>query len=183
MADLWTEARPILAAVAPKIATALGGPVAGLAVAAIGAALGIVPDDAAATALAVAKATPDQLLALKQADQAFAVKLKELDIDLDRLAAQDRDSARRREVDTRSTAPALLAGVVVIGYFGVTWSLFAGAAVIPKEYEMLAGSLLGGLAAALTQVLNYYFGTSKSSADKTQMLDAIIARRGSAGTT
>ena len=40
---------------------------------------------------AMAAATPDQLLALKQADQDFAVRMRELDIDLEKIAASDRD--------------------------------------------------------------------------------------------
>ena len=45
---------------------------------------------------AAARATPEQLLALKQAEQDFAVKMRELDIDLERIANEDRSSARNR---------------------------------------------------------------------------------------
>ena len=54
---------------------------------------------------AAAKATPEQLLALKTAEQDFAVKMRELDIDLERIANADRDSARNREVATKDWTP------------------------------------------------------------------------------
>jgi hypothetical protein len=70
--------------VAPSIASAVGGPLAGMATRAISEALLGKPDGTEAELTeAAAKATPEQLLALKTAEQDFAVKMRELDIDLE----------------------------------------------------------------------------------------------------
>jgi len=70
--------------VAPSIASAVGGPLAGMATRAISDALLGKPDGTEQElAEAAAKATPEQLLALKQAEQDFAIKMRELDIDLE----------------------------------------------------------------------------------------------------
>jgi hypothetical protein len=109
--------KKIVGSVAPVLATALGGPLAGVATKAVAAAvLGKPEAKESDIAAALAGATPEQLAALKKADQDFAVRMRELDIDLDRLASEDRDSARRREVDARdSWTPRLLALLVTAG--------------------------------------------------------------------
>lgn len=90
MAD-W---KSIVGTVAPAIATALGGPLAGLGVAAVGKALGL--GDGASedeVSAAVLKASPEQLLSVKKAELEFTARMKELDVDLERIAVADRHSA------------------------------------------------------------------------------------------
>ena len=67
-----------LAGIAPTLATALGGPLAGIAVKAAVGAFGL-NDDATANDLAkaVASATPEQLAALKKIDNDFAVQMRD----------------------------------------------------------------------------------------------------------
>ena len=85
--------------VAPSIASAVGGPLAGMATKAISEALLGKPDGTEEElAQAAIKATPEQLLALKKAENDFALQMRELDIDLERIAGADRDSARNREI-------------------------------------------------------------------------------------
>ena len=114
--------------VAPSIASAVGGPLAGMATRAISDALLGKPDGTEQELeKAVASATPEQLLALKKAEQEFAVKMRELDIDLERISNEDRDSARNREVSLRDWTPRVLAGLITVGYFGVLfWMLRFG---------------------------------------------------------
>ena len=79
----------IVGAVAPSIATAIGGPLGGMAMKVVAEVLGLPGDSSEKdVAKAMASATPDQLLALKQADQDFAVRMRELDIDLEKLQEQ-----------------------------------------------------------------------------------------------
>ena len=89
----------IIGSVAPTIASALGGPLAGTAVGALSHALFGTPDKPQAEVeQAVASATPEQLLTIKQAEAEFAEKMKQLDVDLAKLAVDDRNSARQREI-------------------------------------------------------------------------------------
>lgn len=158
MADFWDSALSTLAAVAPSIATAFGGPVAGLAVKAIEGVFGLdSTGDKNAAMQAIAGATPDQILALKKADNDFAVQMRQLDIDLEKISAGDRDSARRREVDSHdSWTPRLLAGLIVMAYAAVQWYILGH--VIEQGMREIVLRSLGTIDGALMLVLSYYFG-------------------------
>ena len=82
----------LIETIAPTIATAIGGPVAGMAVKALSTALlgheNGTEDDITS---ALATATPDQIVAIKTADSNFKIQMKKLDIDLERISADDRD--------------------------------------------------------------------------------------------
>ena len=121
---------------------------------------------------AMASATPDQLLALKQADQDFAVRMRELDIDLEKIAAGDRDSARRREAQVRDWMPRVLAFVVVAGFMATVFLVLLGLVDGMKDPLMATtvGTLIGFVSAKAEQVIAYYFGSSSSSQQKTQLL-------------
>ena len=78
----------LLGQIAPTIATAIGGPVAGMAVKALSSALGLSPDASTDDVqAALMNATPEQLAAIKKVDADFKVQMKELDIDLEKIAA------------------------------------------------------------------------------------------------
>ena len=163
----------VIGAVAPTLATAMGGPLAGMAVTAIAGALGL-PVDANKDDLAkaVASATPEQLVALKKVDNDFAVRMKELDIDLEKIAAGDRDSARRREASVKDFMPRLLAFLVVGGFMGTVFAVLLGYVDGMKDPMMATtvGTLIGFVSAKAEQVIAYYFGSSNSSQQKTALL-------------
>lgn len=171
--------KSIVGTVAPGIATALGGPLAGVAVRTLSQVLlGTADGSQEAVEKAVLAADPAMLASLKQAEFQFQKDMKALDIDLERISAQDRDSARRREVETGSWAPAILAGILLIGYFAVVAAFVTGQVIIPKEYELVFGNLLGTLSSGVGLALGYYYGSSVGSKDKTAaMASAMSARR------
>lgn len=150
----------LLKTIAPTVATVLGGPLAGLAVKTIGDAIGMDEPTQAKIekALTGSHLTAEQILAIKNADQALIVKLKELDIDVQKIAAADRDSARKREVDTKDWTPKILAAVIVVTWGGVQWYLLRH--VIHEDMRELVMRVLGTLDAALMLVLSYYYGAS-----------------------
>lgn len=163
----------IVGAVAPTIATAIGGPLGGMAMKVVADVLGLPADSSEKdVSKAMASATPDQLLALKQADQDFAVRMRELDIDLEKIAASDRDSARRREAQVRDWMPRVLAFVIVAGFMGTVFMVLAGYVEGMKDPLMATtvGTLIGFVSAKAEQVVAYYFGSSSSSQQKTQLL-------------
>jgi hypothetical protein len=157
--------------VAPSIATAVGGPLAGMATRAISEALLGKPDGSEAELVeAAAKATPEQLLALKKAEQDFAVQMRELDVDLERIANEDRNSARDREIKTKDLTPRLLAGSITLGYFGVLFfMLLNGLPTTGGSEAMLV--MLGTLGTAWGGVVAYYFGSSAGSKEKTDAMN------------
>jgi len=145
--------------VAPTIATALGGPVAGMAVKALSTALlghGDGTEDDIKTALATA--TPDQIAAIRKVDADFKVQMKQLDIDLQKIAADDRNSARQMAIQTHDLTPRFLAIVVVICYGLAQYYLFTH--VIEQSMRELVARVLGTIDGALMMILSYYFGSS-----------------------
>lgn len=162
--------------VAPSIASAVGGPLAGMATRAISEALLGKPDGTEQELEnAVASATPEQLLALKKAEQEFAVKMRELDIDLERISNEDRDSARNREVSLRDWTPRVLAGLITVGYFGVLfWMLRFGLPNTGSSEALLV--MLGALGTAWGGVVAYYFGSSAGSKEKTEAMNKMVRK-------
>jgi len=157
--------------VAPSIASAVGGPLAGMATKAISEALLGKPDGSEEELLqAAAKASPEQLLALKKAENDFALQMRELDIDLERIASEDRDSARNREIKTKDWTPKILAGGITVGYFGVLFYMLThGLPTTGGSEAMLV--MLGTLGTAFGGVMAYYFGSSAGSKEKTEALN------------
>lgn len=165
----------ILRVAAPTLATALGGPLAGFAVKALSQAILGTPDGAEADiAAAVASGNPDILLKLKEADQAFAVRMRELDIDVDKIDAGDRDSARKREATVGGYANPFLAGVIVASFMGMVAFVLIRGLKVPPDQAALIGTLIGYVSAKADQVVSYYFGSSSGSAHKNVMMERAI---------
>lgn len=172
MAFEWNQ---LLSVIAPTVATALGGPLAGMAVKTLSTAL--LGNDAGSEKeieAAMLGATSEQLLAVKTAEQTFVVKMRELEIDVERVNAEDRTSARQMQVETRSWIPGTLAMVVTLGYFGALGVMLKWG--LPKE---VAGNealllIMGGLTTAFGALINFYFGSSVSSRAKDETLHASI---------
>jgi len=165
--------KAVVGTVAPAIATALGGPLAGTAVAALSKALLGRPDGSEEeVAAAIATGGTDALAAIRAADQAFKTEMTKLGIDLERIHAADRDSARQREVKAGDTAtPRALAFLVTVGFFGVlAYLLHAGKP--PSGGDALL-VMLGALGGAWASIVAYYFGSSSGSAEK----NVLLARR------
>lgn len=167
--------KSLLATVAPALATALGGPLAGVATRAISAKL-LDGRDLAATDLGklVGGATPELLGKLREADQQFALDMQQIGVDLERIAATDRNSARTRETARGDSTPAKLAAVAVIGFFTVLTAMML--MPIPESAQQPVNILLGALTGLLLQVGNYYFGSSAGSARKNEMINAVIGK-------
>ena len=169
--SLLDQFGPLLGQIAPTIATALGGPLAGIAVKTLSNVLlghdNGSEDDVKA---AMTSASPDQLVALKKIDADFKAHMKELDIDLERIAAGDRDSARQMQRETKDWVPKLLAIVITIGFFGIlVWMLVMG---MPQTGTEALLMMLGALGTAWTGVVNFYYGSSAGSKAKNDLLAA-----------
>lgn len=183
MASKLDAVKGIIGSVAPALATALGGPLAGLAVSKISTAItgkpDTPPDDVAAT---IQQTTdPQLLLKLKQADAEFAEQMKQLDVDLEALAEKDRESARTMQVATRSWIPAFLAIALTIGFFGLLALLALHQ--VPSANETVIVQDTGILGTAWVAMIAYYFGSSTGDDRKTEiMANQIAGRRNVTGT-
>lgn len=165
--DDWKK---LVGAVAPGLATALGGPLAGVAVSAISDKLLGKPDGTEAEVAAViANGGADALAKLREADQAFEVRLRELGIDLEKVHQADRADARGMAAKTGDVwTPRLLAFLVTVGFFGVLgWLLIGGKPTTGGDALLV---MLGALGGAWGSIIAYYYGSSSSSAAKTELL-------------
>jgi hypothetical protein len=181
MSDIWRGAKGVLGAVAPVLATAMGGPLAGQAVSAIAMALGLGPDtEEQAVAQAVAKASPEQLLALKMADQRFKLEMEKLGVELERIAVEDRSSARKREAAVRDWTPRILGFTIIFGFLYTVWAVMQGS--VPNLRDpttaTMVGAVIGYISAKADQVISYYFGSSAGSARKTDQMDRLLSTTG-----
>ncbi len=171
--DFLKAAGGILATIAPTVASAMGGPLAGMATTALIGALGLSPDTSKDDVFkAISTATPEQLLKLKEIEQQFLLDMKKLEIDVTKLNVDNTKDARAREVATRDWTPRILAGLIIGLYIGVQFYLL-GYVLDDKQINIVMRSL-GTLDAAVGLVLGYYFGSSVGSANKTDQLTTII---------
>lgn len=170
MAEKWKK---IVGTVAPTIAAGLFGPFAGLATKALAEGLGL-SSDATETEIekAVLAADPSQLATLRQIDADFKVEMKKLDIDLEQIFAQDRDSARRRQQSTEDPMNGWLSALVTIGFFGELIALMF--LEIPDASKPALLIMLGVLGTEFSRIMAFYFGSSKGSQDKTQLLSGAL---------
>lgn len=170
--------KKVIGGIAPTIATALGGPMAGAAVNAIAEKLDIAPQsDVADTEQAIVDAlesgSPTVWAQVKRAEQDFKVQLKQLDIDLEKVHQEDRASARERQVALKDKAPGILAAVIM-GIFTMVlvfqfMIVFRQIIIDPSSMRVLDASL-GILSAAVVSVVSYYFGSSVGSKRKTELM-------------
>jgi hypothetical protein len=154
-----------LKTIAPTIATALGGPLAGLAVDAISKAIGIDPKDVQAT-IDSGKLNADQIMLIKQAEIQMAARAQEMGLDFAKLSNDDRKSARDMQVATKSYLPPTLAIGVTVGFFGILFGLMFG----QIEHAPQIDIMLGSLGTAWTGIIAFYFGSSAGSQAKDDLL-------------
>lgn len=162
-----------LKSIAPTVATALGGPLAGAAVSALGSILGV-PDATQATIANLFKdgqLTADNLAEIRKLELDYQNQEKERGFKFAELEFKDRDSARSMAVSTHSVTPSILTWIIV------ALTLAAEAALLfnqvpPGADPIIIGRVLGTMDSALVMVLSFWFGSNSSSQQKTAMLAA-----------
>jgi hypothetical protein len=158
-----------LKTIAPLIGTALGGPLGGAAAAFVADKLGIESRtiDAVSEVLKSGQMTPDQITQIKLAEIEFQKFLKDNGIKLEEVHAADRADARKMHALIRSPMPAILSLLVTLGYFGVLIGMMTDNLRVADSQALL---MLGSLGTAWGMVMAFWFGTTKSSGDKNEML-------------
>jgi hypothetical protein len=167
MKEFLRKAFPFLSA-----AASAAGPIGAAGAAVLGAVIGKdVKPEQLETELTKLTMTEEGRLKALEAEQKFALDMRKLNFEhaeeIERIAAQDRASARDREKIVKDLTPKVLA-YSIIGLFGavVISTLFGWA----KVDTVMAGTLVGYCAAKAEQIVSYYFGSSSGSAEKTKLL-------------
>ena len=153
--------------IAPTIATALGGPLAGMAVSAVSKAIGVDPEKVD-DLISNNKLTAEQVAQIKIAEIELQKQAQELGLNFEKLAVDDRKSAREMQAATSSWVPPLLAASVTIGFFAILGGMLFGKMSIADNTALTM--MLGSLGTAWTGIIAYYFGSSAGSQAKTDLL-------------
>ena len=158
-----------LSGVAPTIASALLGPLGGVAVAGLTKILGIDGGTVADVTKAISdgKITPEQMAEIKKLEMQFQAEEKERGFRYSELEFKDRDSARQMQIQTHSNTPTVLTYMVTVGFFSILGWMLADPHVIDSPPLMI---MLGSLGTAWTGCISYWFGTTSGSIAKTNLL-------------
>lgn len=174
----WQDVAKLVVGAAPMVGAAIGGPpgaALGMGVKALAGILGITKEDP----------TPDEVHASIQADPDFALKAKALDYNFQMAMRQadkeefmaaiaDVQNARNRQIehekDTGHTDYNLyiLAWVLIAGFFLIIYALMSK--TIPDDAQSVLFMLLGTLAAGFGSVIQFFFGSTRSSGAKDQTI-------------
>ena len=151
----------IVGAVAPTIGTAIAGPMGNMALGKIAEVLGC-PADHKSVEKAVQNATPEQMIELKKAEQEFEVQMKELDVDVFKLEAQEKQHAR--SMFSKDWTARIIGLVTISGFLGY---IFLVTLQPPEQNsEALINLVLGYLGGLASAIISFYFGASHTSDKK-----------------
>ena len=167
MKNFGKKAMDILKGIAPLAASAVGGPFAGAAMSILAKTLGV---DENQVEDYILSASPDQLLELKKAELELDRWREEAGIRKEELAVQDRQSARQLAMEKGILAQVVLSVGYTVGYFSIMFVFVFGGADVAQEELGMINTLIGALGAAQLSILNFWFGSSKGSKDKSEAL-------------
>lgn len=165
----WSDLGNIVGKAAPALGTALAGPTGGALGTALASLLGSDP-------------TPESVKAAIDSNPEWALKAQELELEMQKAVLADRDSARGLQKAALSAGKGefqnwLAAGVLIGGVIMLACIAFMPIDGLSDNIRMY---VLGFLTAAMTQVLNYFFGStnwsnknSVSTAGKVTLYDRI----------
>ena len=162
----------VLGKLCPTVATALLGPLGGVAVSALGSILGVsdATKEKIADAIQSGQMTPEQVSEIKKLEMQYQNDEKERGFKYDELTFKDRDSAR--QYNTQGGIQNKLFGlslVILCVTLGTEITVLING-YPPNVPDIVVGRILGLMDAVAMMVLAYYYGTSHGSAQKTDLL-------------
>lgn len=150
---------------APMLGTALGGPVVGTATKMLSdALLGKENANEDELAKAIQNASPDDILKIKQAEQNFVLKMKELKIKEKDLVFEDKKSAREMQVKTKSKTPAVLAYLLTAMVGTMVYGLMFYA--IPEGNKDIIHIVFGSVMTAWIGATQFFHGATINDEDR-----------------
>ena len=151
----------LLKSLAPTIASAAGGPMAGMAVKMAATKLGI-PNATANEIEDLIEREPEKAVVLKQADKEFKDRIREMEIDLEsfKTEVEDRQDARKKNREANDWTPRIFILLALMLYGG----FIVLVTVMPHDQndETIISLVLGQLSSLLALGGSYYFGSSNS---------------------
>lgn len=169
----WKE---IVKKVAPVLGSAIGGPFGGLAANSISNAIFGESKSEDEVIEAIQSGDPDTLINLKKANNDFQARMRELGIQEQDLVFLDKSNAREMAKGTSIVPQAVLSGVFVVGYFCIV-TVVAWLTISPdginQSFMPVLLMLIGALTTAVPQILSFWFGSSRGSQQKNDLIKAL----------
>lgn len=168
----WESIGKIVGNSAPLVGNLLGGPMGGAAGNLLASFLGCENDPAVVANLL--NSDPDAILKMKEFTFKHQEQLARMNLEAEKARLADVQDARDREVAiTRYTGKRdwhlyFLAWSIVVGFFVVLGVLMFKP--LPNAQNQIVAMLFGNLGMGLGTVIAYFFGSSRSSADKNNLL-------------
>jgi len=192
----WSDVAEKIAKAAPIVGTLLAPVTGGASVAAggiislVGSLFGLTPEETTPDRISqIIEQDPQALLKFKEFEMKHKERLEELliekekvKIEEEKIYLQDKQSARQRQVESERVTGKkdinlyALAWVYIIGYF-ITMIVMTSLAFtnnapqsMPNYMIFLLGNLFGTLTAGVMAIVQYFFGSSKGSGEKTAVI-------------
>jgi hypothetical protein len=160
-----------LKSLAPTVASAVLGPLGGVAVAALGNLMGVsgATQDKIADVIKLGQLTPEQISDIKKLEMEYQENERARGFKYSELEFQDTKSARDMQVATKSVTPSLLTWLVVAITLSCEAMLLFNQ-VPPGADPLVIGRVLGTMDSALIMVLGFWFGSSHGGQSKDILL-------------
>jgi len=148
----------LLKALAPTIGTAVGGPMGGMAAKMVASKLGIKKTDTQSIEEALEEASPEQLEEIKVAEKEFALKMKQMNVDV--FAKQVEDVQDARKVFGDDPIPKLFAMLALVGFLAY---VFLVTMQDPESNDdAIVNLVLGYLGGLVSGISAFFFGANNS---------------------
>ena len=157
-----------LKTLAPTVATALGTPLAGAAVVALGSIFGVnePTQEKISKLFADGKISSEHLSEIRKLEMDYLNQEKERGFKYAELEFKDTDSARKMRVDSHSIFPEVLSTIITLGFFAILGLMMRDKTLVESAPIMI---MLGTLGAAFGAVVAFWLGANKGS-DRTKEL-------------
>lgn len=152
----FDKLKGVIGGLAPTLGAALGGPVGGAAASMLADVLGCDPVPAKLEK-AIAQASPEQIAEIKKAELNFEARMKELDVDIFALEAQDKQDARATFAEDWTARAIALISVALFGGYVILVTIQPPDA----NDDGIVNLVLGYLGGIVSSVVSFYFGASQ----------------------
>ena len=156
----FSALKGVIGAVAPTLGTALAGPLGGRAAQAISAVLGC-KNDVKSISTAMQTATPEQLVAIKEAELEFEAKMAQMEVDVFALETADVQDARKAHKG--DWTPRIFGLFSLVGFLGYIFLV----TIQPPDAnsDTIVSLVLGYLGGLVSGISSFYFGASHAKDD------------------
>lgn len=120
----------------------------------------------------VSGSSPEEMIRLKQADNAFKIRMRELDQELD--ASELKDTQHAREQHKDSNMPSIICITLTLGLFAFVAALMIYE--VPDNNRRMIDMIFGSYLTAWISSVAYFVGTTRGSSIKNAALMGRSAR-------